>query len=159
MAELLLRIVREEGPIHEDELVTRVRDLWGLGRAGNRIQEAVANGVRFLLVSQQCTREDGFLNIPNASVPIRNREKVSSSTLRKPDFLPLSEIRAAIHVIIDIHHGATAAEIPVAVARVLGFKNTSGHLRRVIENQTARLKRLGTITEASGMVKRVESCA
>ena len=37
MSGILVRIIEHEGPIHEDELVARVRDLWERGRAGNRI--------------------------------------------------------------------------------------------------------------------------
>jgi len=33
---VVFRIVEVEGPIHEDEVTARVRDLWGLGRAGSR---------------------------------------------------------------------------------------------------------------------------
>jgi len=36
MADVVFRIVEVEGPIHEDEVTARVRDLWGLGRAGSR---------------------------------------------------------------------------------------------------------------------------
>ncbi|WDT76013.1 MAG: DUF3320 domain-containing protein [Candidatus Manganitrophus sp.] len=66
MASILLRIVEHEGPVHEDEVVTRVRGLWELSRAGTRIQDAVAKGVRSLLVTKKCKREDGFLTIPDS---------------------------------------------------------------------------------------------
>lgn len=156
MAEILLRIVKQEGPIHEDEVVTRVRDLWGLGRAGNRIQDAVDQAVRFLLVSQECTREDGFLNIPGAPVPIRRRELVDSPNLRKPEFLPPTEIRAAILAVIEAHHGAAEPEIPTAVTRLFGFKSTGSQLRLAIETQTAKLWRQGIIEKSNGMLKRAE---
>ena len=96
MSDVLFHVVQIEGPIHEDELVARVRDLWGLGRAGSRIQDCVARGVRSLLVTQRCQREDECLFIPGASIPIRNRETVRSSGLRKPVLLPPQEVRAAI---------------------------------------------------------------
>jgi very-short-patch-repair endonuclease len=156
LAEILLRIVQYEGPIHEEELLTRVRDLWGFGRAGARIQDAVAKGVRSLLVTRKCSREEGFLSIPGAAVPIRNRENVTSSNLRKPEMLPPAEIRAAILAIIDVHHGATQRELPVAVARLFGFKTTSSQLRATIESQTDKLLRQGAIEEINGMLKRVE---
>jgi hypothetical protein len=154
MADLLYWVVQDEGPIHEDELVVRVRDLWNLQRAGNRIQDAVARGVRSLLVTQRCAREDGFVSMPGTPVQVRNREQADSATLRKPDMLPPAEIRAAILALIDAHHGAAPAEIPAAVARMLGFKATSGPLRAVIEAQTARLLRLGTIQESDGMLRK-----
>src|SRR2546428_350389 len=100
LASIVVRIVELEGPIHEDEIVNRVRDLWGFGRAGARIQDAVAKAIRSVLVTKRCAREDGFLTILDAPVRVRNRESVSSST-RKPEMLPPTELRAAILFVID----------------------------------------------------------
>lgn len=157
IANILIRIVEQEGPIHEDEIVVRVRDLWGFQRAGNRIQDAVARGVRSLIVSKRCTRESACLVIPSAKVPVRSRENVDSPSLRRPDMLPPVEIRAAILALIDAHYGAGRREIPAAVARILGFKSTSGPLRAVIEAQRTRLLREGSIHEVNGMLTRSEA--
>ncbi len=156
MAEIVIGIVRHEGPVHEDEVVARVRDLWGLGRAGTRVQDSVAKAIRAALVGGGCTRKDGFLSIPDAPVPVRSREGVSSSGLRKPDLLPPAEIRQAILALLDAHHGATQSEIPVAVARIFGFKATSGQLRSAIEAQVTGLEKDGMIEESDGMFKRVK---
>ncbi len=129
IADVLVRIVEQESPIHEDELVVRVRDLLGLHRAGNRIHDAVARGIRSLIITKRCSRESGCLAIPGAPVPIRNRENVASPSLRRPDALPPSEIRAAIVALIGSHFGASKREIPMAVAHMFGFKSTSGPLR------------------------------
>lgn len=45
MSKHVATIVEVEGPIHEAEIVARIRDAWGLQRAGNRIREAVQNGI------------------------------------------------------------------------------------------------------------------
>ena len=45
LAEIVRQVVSIEGPIHTDEIVARVRSLWGLQRAGNRIQAAVTRAV------------------------------------------------------------------------------------------------------------------
>lgn len=157
MANIVLRILEHEGPVHEDEVVTRVRGLWGLSRAGTRIQDVVAKGVRSLLVTKKCKREDGFLTIPDKPVPVRNRRDVSSANLRKPELLPPVEIRAAILALIDAHHGAVRKEIPVAVARMLGFKTTSGQLRVAVDEQITKLTRQGTIEERGDMFNRSNS--
>ena len=78
LADILLKIVQQEGPVHEDEVVNRARDLWGFARAGGRIQDAVAKGVRSLIVTKRCTREEGFLSLPEAPIQIRTREDVNS---------------------------------------------------------------------------------
>ena len=80
MADVLFRIVQVESPVHEDELTARVRDLWGLGRAGSRIQGIVARGIRALLVSGRCQREDACLFLREAPVQVRSREVVRSAS-------------------------------------------------------------------------------
>jgi very-short-patch-repair endonuclease len=155
MANIIYRIVEEESPIHEDEIVVRIRSLWGLSRAGNRIQDAVASGIRSLLVSRRCTREDGCLQIPDKDISIRNRSNVSSNSLRKPEMIPPQEIRAAILKLIDAYHGSTRQEIPLAVARLFGFKTTSSQLKDVIDSQVAKMLKKEMIVSDEGMLKRV----
>jgi hypothetical protein len=154
LGDIILKIVQVEGPIHEDEITNRVKALWGFARAGSRIQSAVKQGIGWLMRSDQCISEDGFLSIKGHPIQIRNRENVSSPDLRKPERIAPSELREAILAVIDLGHGATQKEIPTAVARILGFKNTNAHLRNAIESQISKLDRQNSITESNGMVKR-----
>jgi very-short-patch-repair endonuclease len=153
MAEILLKIVQHEGPIHEEELVTRVRELWGLQRAGTRIQDAVARAVRSLLITKRCVREDSCLAVPGAPVRVRNRAAAQSAGLRKPELLPGVEIRAAIIALLNLHHGATKAEIPAEVARQFGFKSTGATLRSIFDYQIKRMIKLGLVDENDGMLR------
>lgn len=159
MSDVLFRIVEIEGPIHEEELVARVRDLWALDRAGSRIQEAVATGVRALLTAARCCRAEGFVSIPSMPVVVRNRGDVRSASLRKPEMLPPSEVRAAILVLIDEHYGASEEELPTATARMFGFKATSTQLRVVIQKQADKLLRQGILEKTNGVLRRAQSGA
>jgi len=151
---ICIKIVQIEGPIHEDEVVNRVKALWGYARAGSRIQGTVNAGIRALLANNQCVCEERFLFINGAPVPIRNRELVESPDLRKPEMIAPAEIRAAILAVIDLGHGAAQKEISTAVARILGFKNTSAQLRYAVEGQIHKLEKQNIITEVNGMFKR-----
>ena len=153
MADILFQIVQIESPVHEEELVARVRDLWSLGRAGSRIQDIVARGIRSLIASQRCHIEDGCLFLPTVSVPVRNREGVKSSSLRKPDFLPAIELRAAVVKVVVEHHGASVAEIVQTVSRHLGFKATSSTLRAAIQKQIEHLQGTGSLAEQGGLLR------
>ena len=46
MMKHVVRVVSVEGPIHELEIVVRIRSAWGLMRAGNRIREAVQAAIK-----------------------------------------------------------------------------------------------------------------
>jgi very-short-patch-repair endonuclease len=107
LGDIILKIVQIEGPIHEDEITNRVKALWGFARAGSRIQSAVKRGISWLMRSDQCLNEDGFLSIKGYPIQIRNRENVSLPDLRKPERIAPSELRAAILAVIEHGHGAT----------------------------------------------------
>jgi very-short-patch-repair endonuclease len=153
MCGIVMRIVKEESPVHEDEVVVRVRDLWGFGRAGSRIQEAVAKAVRRLVTSRRCCRDRGFLSIEGELIAVRNRENVRSPSLRKPEMLPPAEIQAAILALLTAHHGATREEIPTAVARIFGFRATSSALRETILGQLTALRKSGAVELHNGLLK------
>ena len=108
-----------------------------------------------MMTTGQCINEDGFLSTNGAPVAIRNRENVTSADLRKPERIAPAEFMAAVLAVIDLGHGAAAKEIPTAVARMLGFKNTSQQLRYAVEGQIHKLAKNNSITEANGMFKRV----
>ena len=91
--------------------------------------------------------------VPGSSVRVRNRANVMSPTLRKPDHLPPTEIRAAVLSILDASHGAMQSEIPAAVARLLGFQATSPQLKAFIESQVQKMVRTGKVEEGNGMLK------
>lgn len=153
LADILLKIVRAEGPIHEDELVTRARELWGLMRAGHRIHDAVSAGIRSLLLRKLCARDEACLYLPDTPVPVRDRAAAPSPGLRKPDLLPPIEIRAAIVAIVTAYHGASKAELPAVVARTFGFRTTSSNLRTVVDAQTRKLIRSGTLAENGELLR------
>ena len=153
MTQVLYKIVELEGPIHEEELITRVHDLWGKERTGGQIKDAVARATRSLLIGKRCIREDSCLRLPRAAVPIRDRRAATSPGLCTPRLLPGAEIRATIVALLRQHHGAAPDEIPAAAARVLGFKSTSPMLRAAIHAQINRLQSDKVITEMGGMLR------
>jgi very-short-patch-repair endonuclease len=159
MAEIVFEVVRHEGPIHEDEVATRVRGLWGLQRAGNRIHDAVARATRSLLVKKRCVREDGCLFLPGATIPVRSRVEVRSASLKKLAYLPGAEIRAAILALLEFHHGAAPSEIPTAVARVFGFKSAGASLRSLCDYQLKKLLKSGAAVESDGMLRVAKATA
>jgi Protein of unknown function (DUF4011)/REase_MTES_1575/Protein of unknown function (DUF3320)/AAA domain len=140
MADVVQKIVDVEGPIHRDEVINRVRDLWGLGRAGGRIQAAVDAGIAHAVAQRRVVREHQlFLTVPNRVVRVRDRSEVGSLGLRRPECLPPSEIEEAIRQVVRDSYGASQDEVVQAAARALGFRTTGGQLRAGIEDRVGSL--------------------
>lgn len=133
------RIIQLEGPIHEEEIVSRVRDLWNLGRAGSRIQSAVQDALAHAMRKGQLVVEQDCYLVKNAPIAVRDRSMAESRSLRKPELLPPQEIRHALEVLVREAHGVREDEAATAVSRLLGFQQTSQQLRERIERQIESL--------------------
>jgi len=153
MAEIVLRIVQCEGPVAESEVITRVRELWGLERSGARIQEAAQRGVDALIESGRCARDDGCLFIHGAPVPVRDRSNVTSAGLRRVGALPALELRHAALETARALHGASESDLALAVARALGFRATSAQLRERILAQIPGLVTDGLLTVDGNLLR------
>ncbi|HVV69021.1 MAG TPA: DUF3320 domain-containing protein [Gammaproteobacteria bacterium] len=147
MTEIVGKIVEAESPIHENEIVTRVRMLWNLARAGNRIQAKVKAGLMQAAQHGIIIQEGDFYLKQGVDVQVRNRNNVSSPSLRKPEHLPPQEIRKTILVLIKANFGASRDQLPSEVAHLLGFKSTSAQLREVIEPEIQELLNAGKLQE------------
>jgi hypothetical protein len=140
MVDIVRRIVEIEGPIHGDEIARRVTRVCGYARAGKRIVDAVATGIRLAAEHGIVTREGDFVRQVDGSAPtVRDRSSVQSPSLRRPEMLPPIEIRAAALQVIRRHLGVSAEEVVTQVSRMLGFQSTSAQLRSIVQAELDRL--------------------
>jgi len=153
LATIVRQIVDVESPIHRSEVVTRVRMLWGLQRAGSRIQQAVEEAIGSVVsLSWVQIIDKDFLAVPGKEVPVRDRSMVESLTLRRPEFLPPSEIDSALIKVVRDNLGAKAEELVTMVSRQLGYKSTSPQLRRVILDRCEALVGAGRLVSKGDLL-------
>lgn len=153
LAAIVGKIVEVESPIHRSEVVTRARTLWGLHRAGSRIQQSVEEAIASVvsLGGVQIVDKE-FLAIPGKDVRVRDRSMVQSLTLRRPEFLPPSEIDSALIKVVEDNLGAKAEELVTMVSRQLGYKSTSPQLRRVILDRCEALVEAGRLASKGDLL-------
>lgn len=133
MAAYVVGVVQAEGPVHEQEIVARIRDSFGLARAGNRVREAVQDGIDVARVTGKIIGGP-FYRLPDAPVLLRDRSAVESPGLRRPDMLPDEEIEAAFLAVISANYGAPRDALIVAAARLFGFAATSSVLKERLDD-------------------------
>ncbi len=66
--------------------------------------------------------------------------------------LPPQEITLGIVQIVKNNFGATADEIIISISRSLGFKATSGSLRKVISESIEQLLSKGALLEEDALI-------
>jgi very-short-patch-repair endonuclease len=156
MMKHVVRVVSIEGPVHESEIVLRIRSLWGLARAGNRIRDAVLAAVRAAKRKGDIVGGP-FYSLPGQAVLVRDRSGIESNTLRKPEYLPPDEIKAAISSLVAENFGAELEQLVQAVARMFGFGATSGQLREVVESALNELLEAGKLRLDGRLVTQVQA--
>lgn len=153
LATIVRQIVEVESPIHRSEVVMRARTLWGLQRAGSRIQQAVEEAIGSVVSmgGVQVVDKD-FLAIPGKEVHVRDRSLVESSTLRRPELLPPAEIKVAVTKVVADNLGAKRDELVLIVSRQLGYRSTSTQLRQLILDQIEALRLAGRLADKGEFV-------
>ncbi|HYC58056.1 MAG TPA: DUF3320 domain-containing protein [Thermoanaerobaculia bacterium] len=135
-------VVRVEGPVHVDEVVRRIRTIWGLQRAGNRIREAIDRGVQMAVRQQVIAREGEFLRIPNAPVIVRRR---NGDPPGRVELISDAELAEALQLVLRSEFSTPRAELIDAAARRVGIQaTTSGVASRlsIVIDAEARCGRL-----------------
>jgi very-short-patch-repair endonuclease len=152
LSEMVRQIVEIESPIHASEIITRLRTAWGLQRAGARIEGVVSRAINLACNKDDIIQDGQFLIHQNSKVMLRNRQNVQSSGLRKSEMLPPQEIAVGITQVLKSNLGATDDEIITSISRSLGFKATSGTLRKVISDVIEQLILKGLILREGALI-------
>ena len=136
LADLVMRIVGVEGPIHIDEVARRITSAFGKSRAGSRIVEAAGRAARLALQRDRTLRQSGSFLLTEGQAenpPVRDRSAEAGGLL-KAAYLPPIEIAAAAQRIRSESGGMAPEELTRAVARLLGFQRVGTDLAEVINN-------------------------
>lgn len=152
LTDLVIEAVSIEGPVHVDQVTTRIREAWGLKRSGQRIEAAVDQAIGVAVRSKRVARAQNFLWLPGSTPLPRDRGNVETVALRRADMLPPSEIEAAAVQLLRKNFGASREQIIQAVARGLGIRSTSSQVRSVIESAINKAVRTGQLVEAEGLL-------
>lgn len=153
MTAYVVKVVEAEGPVHLDQIITRIRILWGVGKAGSRIRAAVERAV--MAAAQHGLILGGpFYSTPDQVVIGRDRSMVTSLSLRKPEALPPAEIDQMLLTIIDANYGAGRDDLVQAASRAFGFSATSAQLKEVLQAGVSRLEDTGVVTIKGGLIVR-----
>lgn len=152
MAKYVTNVVGVEHPVHTDEIAKRVARAWGAQRTGSRIRSAVEKALNSAKADGKI--EGGpYWRIPGASLRVRSRAEVASTSLRNPEGLPPEEINEAIQRVIRQSVAISSDELARGVADAFGFSMTTSNLKLTILAQAETLVEAGMISESSGLFR------
>lgn len=133
LADLVIRIVEAEGPIHRDLIARRVGAAFGKSRTGGRIRTASDAAVDRSVRMGRALLDGEFAMTAEQrdAPPVRDRSGPDAPGAA--GHLPPVEIRAAAARVVAESGEMPREELIVAVARLLGFSRVGPELRGVID--------------------------
>jgi len=145
---LIVKIVRKEGPIHIQLVAKRLVTAWGLSRTGNRIMKAVNEAVRYGEIRNLFIKKVDFL-WPCSLTNIYVRTPVSGipESFRDIEHIAPEEIQVAIKIIIQHALSIGKESLITETARIFGFNRTSDTIKEYILKEYKFLKKNGIIKE------------
>lgn len=145
LADAIVNVVRVEGPVHFDEVVRRIRILWGLGRSGQRIytvlSDAAHQAIRAKLIKQ---KEEFLWSIGMKVPPVRRRGEDPSPQIQ---LICTEEIAEAAKLVLKHQFGTLQDDLVVQVSRLLGFQATHERTADRIEKVVRQLMKKGFVIE------------
>ncbi len=151
MALAVENVVVVEGPVCLDEVVRRIRVLWNRARAGDRIRQAVEEGVRVAVAGGRVVRRGDFLWAPGDAPP-RVRRRLQDPPPRMA-LICDEEIQEAVKLVVRYQSATLPDDLATQASRLLGIQSTSAGARERIEAVIRSLLESGILRELqNGMV-------
>lgn len=151
LCKLLTRIVGIEGPIHEELLVQRAREAWGLARAGNRIRDNVREVVRGLASAGTVTVRGDFLDVA-ARDELKARTPDGGDVPRKAAHIAPAERQVALHELTVECPGMSRDELIRHACEFFGWRRMGRDIRAFLESDINELCEQGRLSETDGRI-------
>jgi very-short-patch-repair endonuclease len=148
LRKLLTTVIEAEGPIHEDLLVQRAREAWGVGRAGTRIRDNIRQVLRALAGSGLVVVQGDFLDTVNRS-DLRARHPVADA-IRKCPHIPATERQLVLRELTAESPGMSRDELIRQTCDYFGWKRRGPDISSALDADIAVLLAGGVLTETAG---------
>ncbi|HYT92140.1 MAG TPA: DUF3320 domain-containing protein, partial [Gemmataceae bacterium] len=153
VSRLLGQLVNAEGPIHLDVAIRRLRQAWGVDRAGDRIRRAVEEATTECERKGQLRRQGEFL-WPKATkeVPVRVPDPKTPETERDVEHIAPEELQAGMRLLLR-EGGAIGEEALLSqTARLFGFGKLGESIKQRLSEELEALQKQGVCVSRSGAI-------
>ncbi len=134
LAKAATKIVEIESPVHINEVILRIRLLWGLKRAGTQIKNAIEEGLASAYQSKHIRRAGDFLwAMDTRETQVRHRLKPKIELICK------EEIAEAIKLVLASQGAIMPNALAIETAKLFGYKFASKAVRDRIKTLLNKL--------------------
>lgn len=145
-------VVDIESPVHKTEVIRRIVEGAGLGRAGNRIQDAVNNAIRYGVRENKVQVKGDFLWHPDMDEPEVRDRSLLDNTSKKFEFVSPEELRMAIRKEVENGFTLSTDGAVSSAARALGFQRVTKQAKERFEAELESMIQAGTLVSKNGLL-------
>jgi len=153
LVELVFRVVDVEGPVHVDLVYERVRDRYGLRRAGQVIQGRIDGAIGRAIASGQIERlpeEPEFLSIPG---------RLPAPKVREPEFAPrkvehvsIAELASGLVRVAHRLYGASEVDLVRETRERFGYLRLGDTINRRLSVALAYAIQIGWLARSGDLI-------
>jgi very-short-patch-repair endonuclease len=152
LSELAVTVVREEGPIHVEEIARRIREAFGLERTGRKILSSVGAALKRAARSGALKQVGKFWVANGVHLSAPRSRRNASIPLRRPDRIAPMEYQLAIKTVLQSCVAATKSELTVGVARLFGFDRTGNGVDQAISDEIEFMIEGSALNDTGGRI-------
>jgi very-short-patch-repair endonuclease len=151
LAQAVSDVVEVEGPVHFDEVVRRIRSIWGLKKAGRRIQDAAKRGAVFAERKGWIRKRGDFLwHSADREVRVRPRQ---GDPPAKIELICDEEIVEAIKLVLRRQFASLPVDLIAQSSRLLGIRRIRAGIEKRVMKVVRKLIKQGDLQETpNGMI-------
>lgn len=148
---IITNVIKEEQPIHFEELCRRVAPIWGNQRASSTIRQKVRECINYQLRGSVFITDD-FLTMSDFD-DLKVRIPSLEGEIRPIDYICDSELMLAMQSIVSHSFGISSEALITETARVFGFKRTGEKIMNKLNKVYLKSLKQGVFKEIDGKVK------
>jgi very-short-patch-repair endonuclease len=150
---LLTQLAREEGPIHLDLAIKRLRQAWNLQRADDKVRGAVDEAVAANGQRGELLRKGDFLwQAGPMEVTVRVPDPNNTETARDIDHISDEELQAGLRLLLSQGGAMDSDAILSQTARLFGFGKLGDHIRDRLQGCVGALQEQGACVDRGGAI-------
>lgn len=134
LVRMIEEVVRVEGPAHQDLVLRRVREQWGVQRAGSRIRSAFDWATQLLCRRTSIVKDSGFLSIKGSRLEKVRRSTDDPRSCRGVEEVPTVELELAVRMLVRDAHTITWDELTMRVAKLFGWNRRGPDIAKALES-------------------------
>jgi len=148
----IIQIAKTEGPVSIDTVLRRLREAWGIGRAGSQIRQTFDTALRSLIRRKEIAKSrDGFISVPDHQLTaVRVPVPGDKNTQRSAADVPPEEFQLAIRRLLCDAKTATWDEMSRRVANLFGWGRRGVEISGALDRAVRALKRNGSVVDSGG---------